>query len=174
MPVALRVSNLWKAYLAGVTGCSARVWALRGCSLAVRSGERLALVGPAFSGKTTLLHCIGGLRTADAGSVIMAPGSRARVTLVTALRAGSSEDIALLDADHERATAHDQAHWWRALESLPRGRTIVLATRDRALADAFADRVLLLDDGRIADPPFMHQRRVAEHAPHAPAAAMLR
>ena len=43
--------------------------ALRGASLAVRSGEILAVMGPSGSGKSTLLHCLAGIYTPDEGSV---------------------------------------------------------------------------------------------------------
>jgi putative ABC transport system ATP-binding protein len=42
---------------------------LRGVSLEVAQGERLALAGPSGSGKTTLLNCIGAVDRPDAGSI---------------------------------------------------------------------------------------------------------
>lgn len=42
---------------------------LRGVSLCLEKGERVALLGPSGCGKTTLLNCIGGLDRADGGSV---------------------------------------------------------------------------------------------------------
>ena len=51
MPLALRVENLWKSYAAGVRGCSVRVWALRGCTLHLEFGERVAVVGARGAGK---------------------------------------------------------------------------------------------------------------------------
>lgn len=46
-----------------------RTPALRGASLAVRSGETVAVMGSSGSGKSTLLHCLAGILTPDSGSV---------------------------------------------------------------------------------------------------------
>jgi putative ABC transport system ATP-binding protein len=43
--------------------------ALRGASLAVASGEILAIMGPSGSGKSTLLHCLAGILTPDSGEI---------------------------------------------------------------------------------------------------------
>ena len=45
------------------------VHALRGVDLAVRSGEFLAITGPSGSGKSSLMHCLGGLDRPDEGEV---------------------------------------------------------------------------------------------------------
>jgi ABC-type oligopeptide transport system ATPase subunit len=69
---ALEVHELWKGYAVGVRGCSARVTVLRGVTFGVEPGERIGIVGAAGAGKTTLMHCIAGLRRPDAGHVVLA------------------------------------------------------------------------------------------------------
>jgi putative ABC transport system ATP-binding protein len=46
-----------------------RVQALRGVSIAVPKGDMVAIMGPSGCGKTTLLNCLSGLDTVDAGVV---------------------------------------------------------------------------------------------------------
>jgi branched-chain amino acid transport system ATP-binding protein len=55
--------------VAGVSAGYDDVLVLQGCSLEVRAGEFVALVGPNGSGKTTLLKTITGLLAVRAGSV---------------------------------------------------------------------------------------------------------
>jgi len=43
---------------------------LRGVSLELNPGQRLALTGPSGSGKTTLLNCLGGADRPDSGSIV--------------------------------------------------------------------------------------------------------
>ncbi|SCG66327.1 ABC transporter ATP-binding protein [Micromonospora coxensis] len=44
--------------------------ALRGASIAVDSGEILAVMGPSGSGKSTLLHCLAGILVPDSGEIL--------------------------------------------------------------------------------------------------------
>ena len=137
MPLALRIENLWKSYTAGVNGCSARVWALRGCTLDVYAGERVAIVGARGAGKTTLLQCLAGERRPDAGRV-------ERFLPVALLEPG--DDVRLL----------------RRAEG-----TAILASRDVASVRGFVDRIVLLRDGRLTPFTHLPVRRVAERTfPH--------
>jgi lipoprotein-releasing system ATP-binding protein len=62
---AVRVSGLHKSYTVG----SQRLHVLRDVALEVPSGEMLAIVGQSGVGKSTLLHVLGGLDRADAGTI---------------------------------------------------------------------------------------------------------
>ena len=59
--------NLKKSYKVGGN----RVKALDGFSISLDEGEMCALMGPSGSGKTTLLNIIGGLDSADSGTVMV-------------------------------------------------------------------------------------------------------
>ena len=63
--VAIRVAALSKVY--GTP--AAPVHALQGVTAAIRSGERIALLGKSGSGKSTLLNILGGLDRPSSGTV---------------------------------------------------------------------------------------------------------
>jgi ABC-type lipoprotein export system ATPase subunit len=64
-PIAVRVEDVVKSY----GTAESRVDALRGVSLEIRRGERVALLGKSGSGKSTLLNLIGGLDRPDQGHI---------------------------------------------------------------------------------------------------------
>jgi putative ABC transport system ATP-binding protein len=59
--------GVWKVYRGG----DAPVEALRGVDFAVRRGEMVAIMGPSGCGKTTLLNCLSGLDSVDAGEILI-------------------------------------------------------------------------------------------------------
>ena len=61
----LEIHDITKSYDSGDN----RIPVLRGISLHVEKGEIACLLGPSGSGKSTLLNIIGGIDTADTGSV---------------------------------------------------------------------------------------------------------
>ena len=67
LPAIVEARAIHKTYDAG----AARVDALRGVDLAVQTGEMVAIMGPSGCGKTTLLNCLSGLDSIDAGEVLI-------------------------------------------------------------------------------------------------------
>jgi len=65
--VVLRAQNVAKTYQEG----RLRTEVLRGVDLAVRRGETVAIVGASGTGKSTLLHILGGLDAPSAGEVVV-------------------------------------------------------------------------------------------------------
>jgi len=64
----LQLRNITRAF----QQAGAPLQVLRGCSLDIRAGETVALIGPSGSGKSTLLHSAGLLEKPDAGEIIIA------------------------------------------------------------------------------------------------------
>jgi ABC-type multidrug transport system ATPase subunit len=147
MPIALRARALWKSYAAGVAGCSARAWVLRGASLDVERGECVAVLGARGAGTTTLLHCLAGLRRPDAGSI----ECEDTVRLVEPHDIGreSFPDARLLLVDDRFDPRRRTARPPISREPGPNCRSVIVATHELARVRDVADRVLLLHHGRL-------------------------
>jgi ABC-type cobalamin/Fe3+-siderophores transport system ATPase subunit len=118
-----------------VRGCSARVWVLRGLCLTVHPGERVAIVGGAGAGKSTLAACILGLRTPDFGHVEVT----GELNIVRGQVNGRTPGAA------SRAT-------------------VLALARDPDQLRDWADRLLFLRDGELHAATLQPVRRVAERS----------
>ena len=163
MATVLRARALWKSYAAGVAGCSARAWVLRGASLEVERGECVAVLGATGAGTTTLIHCLAGLRRLDAGTIERdLPPQLVEPSHLDGEYPGGDR-LLLLDDDPRRRPRPRLVR-----EEIAAGTTIIVATHELARVRAGADRVLLLHHGRLL--PLHHltrARRVAERAEEA-------
>jgi hypothetical protein len=149
MPPRLVVRDLRKAYLAGFGSCWARVNVLRGVSFTLADGERLAIVGTPASGKTTLLHCLAGLRRPDSGEVRWAgqaddAGVRAICTLPVHLSSDGADPLLIDLAERDRSLVE----WSEALHrQAPSPAGWLLAARRLGPIAHLCDSVLCLEDG---------------------------
>lgn len=157
MPPALRIESLWKCYAAGVRGCSARAWVLRGVSLTVEAGERVAVVGAAGSGKTTLAECILGLRAPTVGMVEIT--GRLEVRDLQQVGRSGGRKVGNDVRPPDRPTSAPSTF---RPSDLPTS-VLVLARRPDSL-ESWADRLLLLRDGQLHCTTFVPARRVAERS----------
>ena len=177
MSVALHLDDVWKSYAAGIRGCSARVWVLRGVSIEVSVGECVAIIGAPGAGKSTLLQCAAGERKLDAGVITSALAPRRRLAVDTVLhdaldgRRVDRDVVALLDdfAGVSNGGTGGRFLLRAALDELRGARAVVVATRDAASVSGLVDRSLVLQHGSIV--PFARARarplanRVAERRP---------
>ncbi|MDD4872614.1 MAG: ATP-binding cassette domain-containing protein, partial [Kiritimatiellae bacterium] len=67
MTALLKAENIHKSYTVGKTV----LHIIKGSSLEVADGERVAIVGLSGAGKSTLLHILGGLDVPDQGRVLV-------------------------------------------------------------------------------------------------------
>ena len=172
VPLTLRAHSLWKSYAAGVAGCSARIWVLRGATLDVQEGERVAILGARGAGTTTLLQCLAGIRRLDAGTI-----EHRRPPLLLTLPDAStiqnasprSHGILLVDdtTQPDGTTLSPRVVREPAAE---RGVTMIIATHELFGVRDVVDRALLLRNGHLTPLPLRSgTRRVAERAhAHAP------
>ncbi|HEY4217415.1 MAG TPA: ATP-binding cassette domain-containing protein [Gemmatimonadaceae bacterium] len=158
MSIALEIRGLCKRYVAGVHGCLAAANVLRGIDIVLREGDVHVIVGPAGSGKSTLMLCAAGLLTSDGGEVRwfgdVSRASGARRALyhhagVDLLRTGAIHEshVHLLDVE-SAGVATDVIDAWIA-ERQDCGDAVLIASRDDAIATRIGARISTLRGGRL-------------------------
>jgi ABC-type Na+ transport system ATPase subunit NatA len=145
--LALRARTLWKSYAAGVEGCSARAWVLRGASLDVDQGECVAVLGARGAGTTTLLYCLAGLLRPDAGSV----DTDLDPLLVESNRMNEERDCTgrLLLVDDGLRIHREPERPRFVRERCASSSATIIATHELSRVRDVADRFLLLHHGQL-------------------------
>ena len=140
----------------------AKAPALDGVSFTVEEGETVAVVGPPGSGKTACLGCIAGAAVPDGGRVIFdgrdvtarRPGLPVPPGMALSIARALARRPRLLLLDDPFAGLSPEGTR-SAVERLGKfraeGLTILLATRRVTSVSALADRIVVLDRGRISD-----------------------
>ncbi|WP_327000420.1 ATP-binding cassette domain-containing protein [Dactylosporangium sp. NBC_01737] len=128
--------------------------ALSGVDLRVRTGQVTGVLGPAGAGKTTLVRILATLVHPDGGCARVAghdvTKDPARVRALIGQQAVPGPRILLLDEPTEGLDPHGRARLWDAVRDLATaGSTVLLTTRDPEEADRLADRISVLDRGRV-------------------------
>jgi ABC-type multidrug transport system ATPase subunit len=125
LPPSIEVSGLVKSFGA--------VRALDGVELEVAPGTVLAVLGPNDAGKTTLLRILSGALSPDAGTASVA-----------------RPPVLLLDEPTRGLDPRSRVARWEAIEArAAAGATVLLVTHDLAEAERLADRIAVLDHGRV-------------------------
>jgi ABC-2 type transport system ATP-binding protein len=116
------------------------VRALDGVELEAAPGTVLAVLGPNGAGKTTLLRVLSGDLSPDAGT--------ARV----------SHPVSFLDEPTRGLDPRSRLARWQEIEALAAaGTTVLLVTHDLAEAERLADRIVVLDHGRVVAAGTAHE-----------------
>jgi ABC-type multidrug transport system ATPase subunit len=154
--IAIEAAELSKTYR--------RFWrrpvpALDGLSLRLRSGERLGLLGPAGSGKTTFVNVLRSRTQPDSGSVRIfgKPPARASSFAYCTGAAFLQESFTLrhellvIDEPFRNASEADRRVILQRLTALGReGATMLLCSRRLADVGPVCTEVAVLDAGRVA------------------------
>ena len=169
MIIALELRGIRKRFIVGAGACRASADVLRGVDLTVCAGESVAIVGPAGSGKSTLMLCAAGLLTPEAGELTwFGEASRAlaarrvlyHCTPMDLIRSGCAHEahVHLIDVS---GPADGAAAAWIE-QRRERGDAVVVTTRDAAAGRRLGSRLLVLRAGQLHSTPLVHAR-VAEH-----------
>ncbi|MEV4516814.1 ATP-binding cassette domain-containing protein [Dactylosporangium sp. NPDC049525] len=131
--------------------------ALSGVDLRVRTGQVIGVLGPGAAGKTTLVRILATLVRPDLGRARVAghdvTKEPARVRSLIgrrAVRHGTGPRILVLDEPTAGLDPAGRDEVWAAVRELAAdGGTVLLTTRHPEEADQLADRISVIDGGRV-------------------------
>lgn len=140
----------------------AKAPALEGVSFTVEEGETVAVVGPPGSGKSACLACIAGAAVPEGGRVIFdgrdvtarLPGLPPPAGMALSIpRAQTMRPrLLLLDDPFAGLSPEETRSAVERLRTLSKeGLTILLTERRAAAVSALADRIVVLEGGRVSD-----------------------
>jgi ABC-type Na+ transport system ATPase subunit NatA len=171
MTIALQVRGLRKRYTAGMASCGASAEVLRGVDLTVFAGEALLVAGDPGAGKSTLMLCLAGLLSVDAGDIEWF-ASRDRsaaarhvvyhIARGDLLRAGASSEPHIHLVDLGAGTLERTLDDWIAARRNA-GDAVIVTTRRIIDAPYAVDRVVSLRNGTLRA-SLRPTARVAERA----------
>ncbi|SKC74362.1 ATP-binding cassette domain-containing protein [Krasilnikoviella flava] len=133
-----------------------RTTALDGVDLHAERGSVLGVLGPNGAGKTTAICVLATLLRADAGRAVVdgidvgrdPVGVRRRIDLAASLV--GSPSILFLDEPTTGLDPGKREELWQTIRSLADdGTTVLLTTQYLEEADALADRITVIDEGRV-------------------------
>ena len=137
--------------LHGLTKCYGEREVLRQAELRIEPGQFLAIVGRSGCGKSTRLRLVAGLEHASAGRIAVNELPQAGLSPDTRIMFQDAR-LLLLDEPLSALDALTRIKMHRLIEGLwlSSGFTALLVTHDVQEAVALANRVILIEDGRIA------------------------
>ncbi len=143
-------------------------------SLAFEASLRYAIIGPNGAGKTTYFNLLAGNLRPDSGAVLLADRDVTRLDVTARARIGIARSfqrnslfpeltvrdnlalaceprVLLLDEPTSGMSPEETARMHALIKQLPRTLTVIVIEHDMDIVLDFADRIIVLDYGRVLE-----------------------